>query len=358
MKRPNHDKYLLALAWLSLAWLTTFAQGATSAYGVAKAQDAARVYLAPAEPALAAGETTTLAIRAAGATDLYGVELHLAYDPAVMKVLDADASRAGVQLSPGDMLDPAVGFMVANRADNQAGELDYALTLLAPAEAVSGDGILVSFEVEALAEGSSQLTLSAILASAEGISLPVTVEGGRLTVGSGVGAIPSPTPPATTAGPRATAAPPTAIPSNTPTATSQSSGQPPTATPATRQQTPAAGQTAPAGSASPTSGAPLAGQPGAGDMTDRAQAGPTETVDALAGPVTLAAGEEDQPVSGEETNPSPSPNAVPIAPSDANAPAESGQDDNSALAGVVILAVFLLVALVVFFGRRLLSRKL
>ncbi|MFN2221833.1 MAG: cohesin domain-containing protein, partial [Candidatus Promineifilaceae bacterium] len=130
MKRPSHYE-LLALAGLLLAWMVITVQVPASA------QDAARVYLAPAEPVLTVGETARLAIRVTGAADLYGVELHLAYDPAVLEIRDADTSQAGVQLSPGDMLDPGAGFMIANRADNQAGELDYALTLLAPAEAVS-----------------------------------------------------------------------------------------------------------------------------------------------------------------------------------------------------------------------------
>jgi len=339
------------LAWLLLAWL------ATAVHGVANGQAEARVYLAPAEPVLAAGETTKLTIWVAGATDLYGVELHLQYDPAVLAVLDADASRAGVQLSPGDMLDPAAGFLVANRADNQAGELDYAITLLAPAEAVSGDGVLVSFEARALADGNSELVLSAILASAEGISLPVTVEGGWLTVGSGQPSRPSPSPSPTAPAP-ATATPrpaetmakqpatlsKTPAAAETPSAAGQSPGQRLSATPTAVQAAPAAG-------ALSTSEGPPVGQPGAGDGSEGAQARPSETGAA-------PAGAEDQPADSARDEPRPSPEFATIAPPNSDASDEAGQGDNSYLAGGLVVVAFVLIALVIFFGRRLLRRKL
>jgi len=351
MRNANQHRGLLALAWLLLALLTT------AVHGVANGQAQARVYLAPAEPVLAAGETTQLTIRVAGAMDLYGVELHLQYDPAVLAVLDADASRAGVQLSPGDMLDPAAGFPVANRADNQTGELNYAITLLAPAEVVSGDGVLVSFEVQALADGSSELALSAILASAEGISLPVTAEGGWLTVGSGQSSRPSPTAAETTAGQPATpSATPTAA--KTPTAASQSPGQSLSATPAAVQSTPTVVQAATAAGALSTS----EGQPGAGDGSEGAQAGPGETAAAVAGlgtvPVTAPAGTEDQAAAGGQDEPRPSPEFATIAPPNSDASDEAGQGDNAYLAGGLVVVTFVLIALVIFFGRRLLRRKL
>ncbi len=350
MKRLSQTKHLLALAWLLLGWAT------------AAAQSAATVSLAPAEPVLAAGETTTLTIQVAGASDLYGVELHLQYDPAVLQVLDADVNQAGVQLRPGDLLDPGAGFTVANRADNEAGALDYAITLLAPAEAVSGDGVLVSFDVRALADGSSELMLSVILASAEGESLPVTVEGGWLTVGSGPSTRPLPTP--TTAGPRATSTPQPATPAQTPTATGAPPGQTPIRTPVARQPTPTTSQsTSVAGIPAPaTSESPPAGQPADGDLTGNTQAGPDETQEAVAAldtsPAASEVETEDQAAAAGTADTRLSPDAVPIAPSASGSSAESGQDDNPAVAGGLVLAAFLLIALVIFFGRRLLRRKL
>jgi hypothetical protein len=148
------------------------------------AQSSTVVRIDPLELALQAGETAAVSIHVEGASNLYGVEIHLSFDPAIVQIVDADADEPGVQTEPGDLMSIDQGFLVANRVDNTTGKLLFGLTLLNPAPPVSGDGILLAFELEALAAGTSDLVLSpVILASPQGEELPSSVEHGRVTVG-------------------------------------------------------------------------------------------------------------------------------------------------------------------------------
>jgi hypothetical protein len=163
---------LLLCALLHLAWVKP-----------SHALEATVVRLEPANLAMVAGETTTLAVRVEGATTVYGVEVHLLFDQTKVRVLDADVDKPGIQVRSGDFLNTSQGFLVMAEADNGVGEVVFALTLLAPATPVSGDGTLVVLDLLAVETGSSELSLdSVILATQEGVALPLSVEHGQLTV--------------------------------------------------------------------------------------------------------------------------------------------------------------------------------
>jgi hypothetical protein len=102
------------------------------------------------------GETVELDIAVQDVTDLYGALVRLAFDPSVVQVRDADPrpSSAGVQIRPGDFLDP-LQFVTINEADNTAGEIEFAVTQLYPAEARSGSGVLATVIFEAVGQGAS-----------------------------------------------------------------------------------------------------------------------------------------------------------------------------------------------------------
>ena len=63
---------------------------------------------------------------------------------------------------PCTLLTPAYQMDMYNQADNVAGEIDYAVTLSYPGEAVSGDGVLATITFEAVAEGTSAITCDSI----------------------------------------------------------------------------------------------------------------------------------------------------------------------------------------------------
>jgi len=147
-----------------------------------EAQGSAVVSLQPATMSLAAGESGLMTIAIEQANDLFGYELHLEFNPAVMQIIDANPGQPGVQIQPAGFIDESRGFAVANRVDNGLGKLDYAMTLLAPTEPVSGAGPLLELGVRAVAPGNSPLTLSVILASSDGLALPVETIDGNLAV--------------------------------------------------------------------------------------------------------------------------------------------------------------------------------
>jgi hypothetical protein len=86
-------------------------------------------------------------------TEMYGAEVRLKYDPAKLAVQDFDAQQQGVQIEAGNFLPTEKGFVVANQANETEGTIVYALTLLNPAPAVNGTGILARVRFNVLQPG-------------------------------------------------------------------------------------------------------------------------------------------------------------------------------------------------------------
>jgi hypothetical protein len=256
----------------------------------------------------------------------------------------------GIQVIPGNFLDLDASFVVADQADNEKGEMIYALTLLAPAEPVSGDGVVVAFDVRALNTGTSQMSLSAILSNRNGESLPVTVEGGVVVVGSDT---PQPTltsqsPPSPTPVTSAGTPTPEGI-SVTGTAVVEATG--PTRSPRTTR------------TASPelvTESAVVAlltETLSPGESLSGTPEGEPET-----GDVSVELPVPESPASTEGTNSEAmegiGQGATSINPGErAEADSTSDKGDNSLLVGGLVLLVFIVAAVVLFFGRRLLRRN-
>lgn len=150
------------------------------------AQTQTLVRLDPSQTKLDSGDTNLIQVRIDNAEELFGYEIHLEFDPNLVQIVDNDQEASGVQVQHGDVFNVEESFLVTNEVDNQAGTIVYAITQLAPAEAISGDGILLSLEVKATSPGASELRLSSvILASTEGTSLPFESEDGRIVVQGG-----------------------------------------------------------------------------------------------------------------------------------------------------------------------------
>lgn len=147
-----------------------------------QAQTPAIVSTQPAALTLTTGENGLITIAIEQASELFGYELQLKFDPAVVQVIDAIPEQPGVQIQPAGFMDESRGFAVINRVDNGSGTLEYAMTLLAPAEPISGSGPLLELGVLAIAPGNSPITLSVVLASRDGLALPVETMDGSLSV--------------------------------------------------------------------------------------------------------------------------------------------------------------------------------
>ncbi len=165
----------------------------------------------PAAAEVGVGETVTVDIVVEQVADLFGVEVHLTFDPSVVEAVDADPGMAGVQVGLGPFLD--VGFVAVNEVNQGTGHIDFAYSAMPPSGPVSGSGVLATITFRGLAPGVSPLTFAqVILANFDANPIPHSTQNGQVSVPGGE----TPTPTST----------------STPTPTAEGTSTPtPTATP-------------------------------------------------------------------------------------------------------------------------------
>lgn len=118
------------------------------------------IRVVPASQQIEDGQTTTVEIRVENVAGLWGAEIQLRFNPALLQVQDADPGSEGVQIQPGFF--PSPDFVAVNEVDNAAGVVNYALTQLASRVPVNGSGQLASITFQGMSQGSSDLTLSVV----------------------------------------------------------------------------------------------------------------------------------------------------------------------------------------------------
>jgi hypothetical protein len=212
----------------------------------AASADGPTVSIDPAQVSALPGETVDVTVVIADVSDLYSAYVHLTFDPTLLEVVDADGSRQGVQVFPGTFPGPSEGpgDVTTNAVDNAAGTIDYDFTLLDPAPAVSGTGVLARIRFRGKANGESAITLEqADLWDAAHQPIAATTGDGPVQLGDAPTDTPAPTDTVPATGtPTATTTrtnTPTPVPTRTPqpthtpkpTATSRPSATP-TDTPA------------------------------------------------------------------------------------------------------------------------------
>ena len=135
----------------------------------------------PLSLGLRSGDQGVISIRIDNVQNLYGVEFHLKFDPNVVQVVDADSSKPGVQIAPGDWLKNT--FVAVNKVDNTAGTIDFAVTLLNPAPPISGSGVVATITFSAKGNGSSPIQVEkAIIASRDGKEIKSSWQDGAIGV--------------------------------------------------------------------------------------------------------------------------------------------------------------------------------
>lgn len=145
------------------------------------ADSSAVVRMEPAALTLRPGEERTVAVVFDQAQDVYGVELRLSYDPNLFELVDTDPAQPGAQSQPAGWL--SGGFLAVNVADNTAGVLDFAGTLLNPAPPVGGSQTITTVTVRGKASGSGDLTIAqATLADRAGGVIAARLQGSRITI--------------------------------------------------------------------------------------------------------------------------------------------------------------------------------
>jgi hypothetical protein len=106
------------------------------------------------------GQQVIVEVRVKDAPTVYGADVRLSFDPALLEVVDADPGTEGIQVRPGRFLNASQGFFLQHQVDNTAGTIDYALTLLNPAPPAQGNGVLVQVTFRARSSGRTTVSIS------------------------------------------------------------------------------------------------------------------------------------------------------------------------------------------------------
>jgi hypothetical protein len=120
------------------------------------------LYLDPQVREIGSGDTGVVAIRTSYVENLYGVQVNLHWNPALLEVVDTNPLVDGVQIEPGDVFTGHNIFRPShgNEADNIAGELMYALSIAAEPTGVTGEFTVARITFRAKSGGSSTLVFT------------------------------------------------------------------------------------------------------------------------------------------------------------------------------------------------------
>lgn len=141
---------------------------------VAPHENTPSVSLTTTAPAVEADTTLVVNVEVANAANLFGVELHLNFNPVLLEVVDVDDATEGVQIAYGDLFAP--DFVVQNRADNITGAVTYVGMQVAPTQPVTGSGTLATVVFRGKASGPLKLELTQVLLSTpDGQAIPVEI---------------------------------------------------------------------------------------------------------------------------------------------------------------------------------------
>jgi hypothetical protein len=159
--------------WLLFLPVMLFLTSLTSSPALGKPLDTT-IHLSPSSGFLPINEEFEVEVWVSNVTDLYGLDIQLAFDPTRFEIIDANPAVAGVQIIPrNDLLSP--DLVVKNVADNTQGSIWYAVTQLNPTPAVSGSGAVFAFKLRPLKPGSGEFSFDSFkLASRDGEVIPAT----------------------------------------------------------------------------------------------------------------------------------------------------------------------------------------
>ncbi|MGD8969221.1 MAG: cohesin domain-containing protein, partial [Anaerolineae bacterium] len=117
------------------------------------------LFIEPASAMTSISGTATVEIRIQNVTDLYGVQLHLSFDPSIVQVEDA-IPGGDVNIAPGDFLQPGA-VVYTNYVNNSTGEIEYVQSRQGAVPGVDGAGLLarITFHGEAAGVSPVEFTL-------------------------------------------------------------------------------------------------------------------------------------------------------------------------------------------------------
>ncbi len=130
----------------------------------------------PASMAVAAGQAFTMTVQISGASDLFGYQFDLAFNPAVL---------AATSVTEGPFLSSCgPTIFLPGTIDNVGGSISGNADILAgPVSGINGSGTLLNASFQALAPGTSSVSLFNVIAlNSSGQELPLATSGSTVTV--------------------------------------------------------------------------------------------------------------------------------------------------------------------------------
>lgn len=92
--------------------------------------------------------------------NVYGMQVELNYNPSELQVVDA-SSKTGVQVHSSNFF-PDDAYDIANTVNTRSGNIRYAVSLLKPAEEISGSGSLIKLGFKTLTPEVASLQVETI----------------------------------------------------------------------------------------------------------------------------------------------------------------------------------------------------
>jgi len=180
--------YLACLCLICISPLTAWAGQSSETSGsksFLSTTDSASVRVSPAEVELTVGETAQVEILIEDVQDLWGGDVRVSFDPAIVEVVDADAGTSGVQIEPGDF--PRPDFVVVNKVDNlpepEGGYGAWYAITQTDEPPQNGGGTMYRITLRGKAVGTSPLHIAyALLSTRDAEPIPVTLFDGSVTV--------------------------------------------------------------------------------------------------------------------------------------------------------------------------------
>lgn len=142
----NSRKIYITLALILLLAAQAIAVGAQEAVS--------RVWPTSDASSVSSGQEFSVMIHVSEAEQIYGSSFKLEYDPAAFEVVQVN----GKAVMPGTFFEGQPGFELKNTA--QGGVVEYALTLMQPAQPVSGAGVIGTITFRALQDGPVAMAVS------------------------------------------------------------------------------------------------------------------------------------------------------------------------------------------------------
>ena len=149
----------------------------------------ATLRILPASRDIQAGQPFTMCVYGENLRNLYGLDLKVLFNGAFLSIQDADSNTPGVNVIPGNLPASNNGGSITFGANNVSGnQINYAASLVAPSQGMSGSGVIFKFNVVGLQAGTSNLQFNTPIQVLDNMVNPVPVDA---TVGATVNVVPA-----------------------------------------------------------------------------------------------------------------------------------------------------------------------